>query len=225
MPEQSFGLPPTFDGVVRLFPLSDLVLFPNNALPLHIFESRYREMFEDAMQGDELITMATLKPGFQHDYYSRPPVSPIVCIGLVTAQEKTQQGTYNFMLVGLQRARIDHEIEPVRSFRRASVQLIEDHSVESDSEGRIVGEQLAGRLLQALPLAKKLVEGFMHGRISLATLADVIAFHLPLATDLKLQLLAEASVLKRAKLLLANFPSLEGRKRRNGAHPTDFSEN
>ena len=30
------------------------------------------------------------------------------------------------MLIGLQRARVDHEIEPVRSFRRARVSLIDD---------------------------------------------------------------------------------------------------
>ena len=64
MPNQSYGLPPSFDGEVRLFPLSNLVMFPNSLLPLHIFESRYREMLEDAVQDDQLMTMATLMPGF-----------------------------------------------------------------------------------------------------------------------------------------------------------------
>ena len=58
-----FDLPPSFGSNTRLFPLSDLVMFPSNLLPLHIFESRYREMLEDAMQGDQLISMATLLPG------------------------------------------------------------------------------------------------------------------------------------------------------------------
>ena len=99
MPDQQSNLPPIFDGEVRLFPLSNLVMFPNNLLPLHIFESRYREMLEDAVQADQLITMATLVPGFEHDYYSRPPIAPVVCIGRVTAHEKTEQGTYNLMLL------------------------------------------------------------------------------------------------------------------------------
>ena len=51
-------------------------MFPSNVLPLHIFESRYKEMLEDALRGDQLVAMATLMPGFEHDYYSRPPRVP-----------------------------------------------------------------------------------------------------------------------------------------------------
>ena len=48
MTDDNLVLPPDFCGQVRLFPLSNLVLFPGNVLPLHIFESRYEEMLEDA---------------------------------------------------------------------------------------------------------------------------------------------------------------------------------
>ena len=37
----------TFSGVVRLFPLPNLVLYPHVMQPLHIFEDRYREMLEE----------------------------------------------------------------------------------------------------------------------------------------------------------------------------------
>ena len=74
----TIGLPKDFRGEVRLFPLPNLVIFPGNVLPLHIFESRYKEMLEDALRRDELVTMATLTPGFEYDYYSRPPISPVV---------------------------------------------------------------------------------------------------------------------------------------------------
>ena len=60
MAPQLIPLPQNFDGQTRLFPLTDLVFFPSTVLPLHIFESRYCEMMEDALQGDQLISMATL---------------------------------------------------------------------------------------------------------------------------------------------------------------------
>ena len=72
---------PDFCGEVRRFPLSKIVMFPSNVLPLHIFESRYKEMLEDALRGDQLVAMATSMPGFEHDYHSRPPVCPSICIG------------------------------------------------------------------------------------------------------------------------------------------------
>jgi ATP-dependent Lon protease len=225
MPEQSSNLPPSFSGEVRLFPLPDLVMFPSNLLPLHIFESRYREMLEDAMQGDQLITMATLLRGFEHEHLSRPPIAPVVCIGQVAAHEKTDQGTYNLMLVGLRRARILYEIEPVRPYRRAKVQIIGDVSSGAYQAGSELGERLAYRVLENLPAAQSLVDRFIQHKISLASLTDVVAFHMPLAIDLKLRLLAEADAMVRAKLLLANLAIANASTRGNRRYPPEFSVN
>ena len=68
-----------FSGVVRLFPLPNLVLYPHVMQPLHIYEDRYREMLEDALAGDKLITMSVLQPGWETDYESRPPIAA-VCV-------------------------------------------------------------------------------------------------------------------------------------------------
>src|SRR4029079_2304836 len=73
-------LPPT----LPIFPLPNVVLFPNVFLPLHIFEPRYREMVNDALSGDRIIGMVLLRPGWQSDYEGRPPVYPVGCAGVVT---------------------------------------------------------------------------------------------------------------------------------------------
>ena len=119
MSPKLFQMPPDFSGSVRLFPLPDLVLFPRNIQPLHIFEERYCEMLEDALQGDQLITMATLLPGYKADYYSRPSVAETVCIGRVAAHERNEKGTYNLLLMGVGRARIEEEVTPVLRFSRS----------------------------------------------------------------------------------------------------------
>src|SRR4030066_12107 len=51
-----------FSGKARLFPLPNLVLFPHVMQPLHIFEPRYRDMFEDALAGDRLVATVLLAP-------------------------------------------------------------------------------------------------------------------------------------------------------------------
>src|SRR5436309_1326679 len=48
--------------LLPLFPLPNVVLFPNVFLPLHIFEPRYREMVADAVASDRLIGMVLLRP-------------------------------------------------------------------------------------------------------------------------------------------------------------------
>lgn len=226
MAPQSIPLPQSFDGTVRLFPLTDVVFFPSAVLPLRIFESRYCEMLEDALQSDQLITMATLLPGFEHDYHSRPPIAPAVCIGRIADCQKLENGTYNLVLIGLQRAQVEHETEPVRSFRRARVSLIEDLPGASGGVFDELGKALTHHILQALPSAQQLVDEFTQRRISLATLTDVAAFHLPLSVEFKLQLLSEPDVATRTQLLLASLRAAQlGETIRKHKYPADFSAN
>jgi Lon protease-like protein len=94
---------------VPLFPLPNVVLFPKAILPLHIFEDRYRKMTADVLAGDSRIAMALLRPGWEKDYYSRPPIEPVVCIGRIVAHEKLADGKYNLLLQGQLRAEVLRE--------------------------------------------------------------------------------------------------------------------
>ena len=115
-------LPPA----IPLFPLPNVVLFPNVFLPLHIFEPRYRRMVADALAGDRIIGMMLLRPGWEADYEGRPPVYPIGCAGLITHAEPLPDGRYNIVLRGLEKFRVLHE-EDSRGYRMADIEtLLED---------------------------------------------------------------------------------------------------
>ena len=98
-------LPPT----IPLFPLPNVVLFPNVCLPLHIFEPRYREMVADALDGDRIIGMVLLRPGWEGEYEGRPPIYDVGCAGLITHAERTDDGRYNLVLRGLQKFKVQEE--------------------------------------------------------------------------------------------------------------------
>ncbi len=120
-------LPPT----LPLFPLPSVVLFPNVCLPLHIFEARYREMVSDALEGDRIIGMVLLRPGWESDYEGRPEIYQVGCAGLITHADRTVDGRYNLVLRGFEKFRIrqeDHE----RSYRRAQVDTILEPMTEAD---------------------------------------------------------------------------------------------
>src|SRR5688572_7422758 len=112
-------LPPS----IPLFPLPNVVLFPNVFLPLHIFEPRYRQMVADALEGDRIIGMVLLRPGWEADYEGRPPVYPIGCAGLITHAEPLADGRYNIVLRGLEKFRIVQE-EAARGYRVAQVEAL-----------------------------------------------------------------------------------------------------
>jgi Lon protease-like protein len=120
-------LPPS----LPLFPLPNVVLFPNVFLPLHIFEPRYREMVGEALEGDRLIGMVLLRPGWERDYEGRPPVYEIGCAGLITFAERLSDGRYNIVLRGLEKFRITGE-ETGRSFRIARVDSLMEEVTPQD---------------------------------------------------------------------------------------------
>src|ERR1700676_438567 len=95
----------TMSDLLALFPLPNVVLFPNVFLPLPILEPRYRELIADALASDRLIGMVLLRPGWNTDYDGRPPVYPIGCSGLITHVERVPDGRYNIALRGVERFR------------------------------------------------------------------------------------------------------------------------
>src|SRR5215468_2392515 len=106
--------------LLPLFPLPNVVLFPNVFLPLHIFEPRYRAMVSDALASDRMIGMVLLKPGWESEYEGRPPVYPTGCSGVITHVDRLPDGRYNLVLRGVERFRIVEE-EAGGSYRRANV--------------------------------------------------------------------------------------------------------
>lgn len=193
-----------FSGAARLFPLPDLVMFPHVMQPLHIFEPRYREMLNEALDHDGLIAMSTLAPGWEADYDGQPPLLPQVCLGKVVTHQRLDDGRYNIMLLGMRRARIIHEPAAEQSFRRAEVELLDDvYGDMCESRRAAVQMALVRAFHRALPMpTTDEAQELLAGEIPLGGLTDLVSFALPLPVTLKRELLAECDVDRRAAMLL-----------------------
>jgi Lon protease-like protein len=112
-------------GVIPLFPLPNVVLFPGVPVPLHIFEPRYRRMLADAVAGAHVLGMVLLRPGWEPHYYNRPPVYPIGCAGRIDQTQALADGRSNILLHGLTRFRVLDE-QDGHPYRVASVVALED---------------------------------------------------------------------------------------------------
>jgi Lon protease-like protein len=118
--------PPAADAmppVIPIFPLEATMLFPGMSRPLHIFEPRYRAMVADALKGDRMIGMATLKPGYEAEYEGRPPVYDIGCAGVITEFEELPGGRFNIVLRCVVKFRIAGE-DDSRAYRLARVDAV-----------------------------------------------------------------------------------------------------
>jgi uncharacterized protein len=133
-------LPP----ILPLFPLPNVVLFPQMPMPLHVFEPRYRKMVRDALDSHRTIGMTLLQPGWEADYQGRPPVYAVGCAGRIEQSEPLDEGRFNIVLRGSTRFRIlqEHEGEP---YRLASVVPLKDAVGEA-----VALEDLRRRVLAAI---------------------------------------------------------------------------
>ena len=131
-----------------IFPLPNVVLFPQVFLPLHIFEPRYRAMVGEALEGDRIIGMTLLKPGWEDDYEGRPPVYPIGCAGLITHAERLADGRFNIVLRGLEKFRLLGE-DPSKPYRLARVEPLDEPSCREIATMRTERRKLEHMILAA----------------------------------------------------------------------------
>jgi Lon protease-like protein len=185
---------------LAIFPLPNVVLFPDVSLPLHIFEPRYRQMLASALKGDRLIGMVLLKPGYETDYEREPPVYDVGCAGLITHAEQLADGRSNIVLHGLQRFRIvgeNHEL----AFRRASIEPLLDPPVADERTGlrdaRHRLESLVGAVVDSTG-----AEVHIPSSIPDHELVNVLAQYLPFEPVEKQALLERAGIVERCRALI-----------------------
>ncbi|MFM9088415.1 MAG: LON peptidase substrate-binding domain-containing protein [Cyanobium sp.] len=109
-----------------LFPLPDVVLFPQEVLPLHIFEPRYRMMLRTVMEGDRRFGVVRWDP------QSRRMANVGCCAEILHCQTQDDDRS-NIVTMGQQRFRV---LDIVRDtpFRVAMVSWIEDDNTNDPAD-------------------------------------------------------------------------------------------
>ena len=194
-----------FSGLVPLFPLPNVVLFPNALLPLHIFENRYRQMTTDVLAGEGLIGMSLMQPGWEKLTSSAvPPVHQMVGLGKVIAHETLEDGRYFLVLRGVARARLIGEQSVELPYRIGQLEicsdLIDDEPVFDRQER---AEQLTSLFVKMFP-GVNLQKLFLQAAsdLPLGNVCDILLGSLPMSPELSQQFLNEVNVDRRSQMLL-----------------------
>lgn len=194
-----------FTGQAPIFPLPNVVLFPHVALPLHVFEPRYREMMADALEGDRWVAMALLKPGWEPTYEERPAIYDMVCLGKITSEERLSSGKFNVVLTGVHRAVVVEEPETDRPYRVGKLELYRDfYSIEPLFDRVQRQRELLSGFRRLFPHTRgdSLLAQVLEADLPLGVLCDLLAAVLRVEPQQKLALLEELDVDLRSDLLL-----------------------
>lgn len=183
-----------------LFPLPNVLLYPEAVVPLHLYEPRYRQMIADMVQsGQDRLVISALRPGFEPDYFDAPPVYDLAGVGRLLKCHRLDDGRWNVVLLGERRVKILGEAACDRLYRRVRVMELTEVEPPTDDPAR-----LRTRLCSALRCAVG-QDICIPDCARAGYLADVLLLQLPLAFAERQALFAVVDPAERARQVLERW--------------------
>ena len=158
-----------------VMPLPGAVLFPHALLPLYIFEPRYRQMLQHALQHHRMFCVTLIKPSCP-DWHAPEDFFQLATVGLIRACVGRGDGTSNLILQGLQRVRFA-SFKQETPFPIAKIDVVESRdttTVETEALGAKVLELYSNLKSNARQLPAK-IDRYLAELRDLEMLADLIA--------------------------------------------------
>jgi len=131
-----------------LFPLPEVVLFPGQSLPLHIFEFRYRMMINTALESDRTFGVVMWNPETNQP-------SNVGCCAQILQYHRLPDDRFKILTIGQQRFRV-LEYTREKPFRVGLVEWIEDEP--SDESPFLLATEVRELLDDVVRLSQKLTE-------------------------------------------------------------------
>jgi Lon protease-like protein len=188
-PESEFLLP--------IFPLPNLVFFPQTRIPLHVFEPRYRQLISDVVERDQRFGITLLRPGWEADYFGAPSVHLCGTMGRIEQTVMLDDGRYNIVMFGETRFQIIGEVsqEPYRTVRAIACPQIERDPTEAYAQRTWLAE-LSQQYLRHFPEQIEVPE---IETVGLEALTNALIMSLSLDVADKQRLLEMDDVVTRAE--------------------------
>ncbi len=212
-PEQVRQLVAQASGALKVFPLPGVVVLPGTPTPLHVFEPRYRALTADALAGDRVMAVATLRAP-EDAVQERAAIHPVVGAAFIEADEKLAEGRYNIVLRGAARVRLVEELDrgkPYREFRGLVLDEVYPPAGPRSLASQVEGlEQCMLELAQLLPPesgATQLVQVAARVRAP-GRLADLVAAAVVSEPRARYRVLAELDVAKRLDLVMSEVAAV-----------------
>jgi Lon protease-like protein len=133
---------------IAVMTLPNATLFPQQLLPLYIFEPRYRQMLADALHSHRMFAVAMQKPS-----NTRETPSPVAGLGLIRVSVQHKDETSHLILQGIARVELDQTVryKPYRVQRIRPMETPPSDSAAVDALLAKVRALLQERIALGLP--------------------------------------------------------------------------
>jgi ATP-dependent Lon protease len=185
-------MPSSIDSL-PLFPLN-LVLYPGERLPLHIFEERYKDLTQYCLDHDVPFGIVQAEDDRVADVGTTARIEEVVT--------RYEDGRLDIAVEGEERFRL-LEVYDEKSYYTGDVVLLEDEETEVDLN---LKERVITQHMKLLELAGRTVRPDLYKNVD--TLSYVLARNAALDEDQKQELLELTSENERVQYLIRHFESL-----------------
>jgi Lon protease-like protein len=189
-------------AAVPVMPLPGVLLFPNALLPLHIFEPRFRDMLDHALQDDRMFCVALVRPERQQ-WRTSEDFFPVSTVGVIRACVGRSDGTSDLILQGIRRVKFS-EFEQEAPFPIARIKPLKTRTkltVETDALAAKVLEFYT-RLKSSERALPEKIDRYLSEMSDPEMLADLIASTFLGDVTHRQQLLEELDLNQRLRLLI-----------------------
>lgn len=197
-PVEPIQIPDTLGALL----LPECTLFPHGALPLHIFEPRYRQMLTEAVEGSCVFCIGTLTTTETADLESC--TAPVGTAGLIRASREDHEGRSNLLLHGLCRVRFVEWLGE-KPFPYARVRPVKSSPLEKSASGektRSLREAVEAILLGLPDELVSEVRKILDRAPEPEVMADAVSQQFVQDSDVRQALLEEQSVSQRISKLV-----------------------
>ena len=196
-------------SAIPIFPLPQVVLFPEAVLPLHVFEPRYRTMLQECLATHGALVVAQVIAG--EDEHGRPRIAPIAGGGIVVESQSLPDGRSNIVVLGQARLSLD-ELDPddSRPYRMARATVLEDLDVRVPDHDRAALVAAATMFAAEIKKHDPLFTFRMPATLDAAHLADLCAFQLVIDAATRQAVLDELDPRVRVSLVLSQLALQHG---------------
>ena len=123
-----------------IFPLP-LVLLPNELLPLHIFEPRYRKMLEDVALEKNMFGVSYFEP--QESFIEKPLTGTVGCVAEIREAQMMADGRSNILTIGVVRYRLIDYVEAGEPYLVGDLEFFEDDEEDENQLNSLADEVYA----------------------------------------------------------------------------------
>jgi ATP-dependent Lon protease len=192
---------------IPLFPLPNLVLFPQVAVPLHIFEERYKLMINRCIDLDEVFGLLLLREDADHE--SETTIHRVGVTARVVQVDRLEDGRMNILCAGENRFRIE-EFTGQTPYWTGIVEFLEELPEKADAL-QAAFDEVSRLYKRAMELTSRLKEAEIPDvdlPDSASGLSYMVSYVLDLSPERKQELLETSSTIVRLNALAMDLEKL-----------------